>query len=190
MIQNNTRFNKKPKIKEEYAIILDTIVNNNSSYNDVKLVQAIGFNSYTLLELVLKKDIEVKIGQKVYIGDKKREEIQYIKKVINIDKLTSSANSELIFTIQDIIDEKENEFVNFFNNAGPISLRRHALEIIPGVGKKHLKDLLDKREEKVFENFKDISNRCSYLPDPQKSIANRILEEIKGDAELNFFVKK
>lgn len=190
-MDNRDRFKKpqKPQIKEDYAIVLDIVVNS-SSFKDSELVQAIGYNTYNLFELVPKQDAIIKSGQKVYIGDGKRDEIQYIKKVLFFDKLSASSSSELLFTIMDIVDEKEEEFVNFFNNAGPISLRRHSLELVSGIGKKHLTALIDARETKPFESFKDIKERCPFLSDPTKALSQRILEEIKDETDYKFFVKK
>ena len=189
MDNRERREQKKQVVKEDYAIILD-IVDNKTSFKDTQIAQAIGYNTYTLFELVPKSGVNLNTSQKVYIGDGRRDEIQYIKRVLYPDKLTGTPSSELVYVLMDIIDEKEEEFINFFNTAGPISLRRHSLEIVPGVGKKHLKTLLDMREEKPFESFKDIKERCSFLPDPQKAIAERIIAEIEGKTDHKFFVKR
>ena len=191
MMRNN-KFKKPQKSqgpKEEYALILD-IISDDSSFKSQELVHALGLTTYTLFELVPKQGALLKSGQKVYIGDGKRDEIQYIKRVLYYDRLSGTASSELPYALEDLIEEKEDEFVNFFNNAGPMSLRRHALEIIPGIGKKHLKTLLAIRDEKPFESFADISQRCSFLTEPVKAIVERLLEEIKGEADIKFFVKR
>lgn len=192
MQTNNYRKPSKPQTtgpKEEYAIVLD-IISDNSSFKSQEIVQAIGLNTYSLFELVPKTGAVIKSGQKVYIGDGKRDEIQYIKRVLYYDKLSGTASSELPFAIEEILEEKEEEFVKFFNNAGPISLRRHSLEIIPGIGKKHLQTLIDIRQEKPFESFADISKRCPFIAEPIKSLSQRILEEIKGEVDIRFFVRR
>ncbi|MFW6286162.1 MAG: DUF655 domain-containing protein [Nanoarchaeota archaeon] len=180
---------KKSSVKEDYAIVLDT-VDHKTSFKDKKIVQAVGYNTYLLFELVPKLDVDLVSGDKVYIGDGKREKIQYIKRILSPDDLSSSALSELIYVLIDIINDREKEFVNLFNSAGPISLRRHSLEIIPGVGKKHLKTLLDMREQEIFKSFEDIKQKCSFLPNPQKAIAERILDELNGKTDQKFFVKR
>jgi putative nucleotide binding protein len=189
MDNRGRRGQRKETVKEDYAIILD-VMDNKSSFKDTTIAQALGYNTYTLFELVPKLGVDLKPGQKVYIGDGKRDEIQYIKRVLYPDKLSGTASSELIYVLMDIIDEKEEVFVNFFNTGGPISLRRHSLEIVPGVGKKHLKTLLDMREDNPFKSFKDIKERCSFLPDPQKAIAERIISEIEGNTDHKFFLRR
>lgn len=187
------RFNKTERtsqVKEEYAIILDVVLSSQHSFKDNEIAQAVGTNTYTLLELVPKPGVILKTGDKVYIGDGKREEIQYIKKSISSEKLSASARSELIFVLTEIVKSKEEEFVKFFNNAGPITIRKHSLELVSGIGKKHLSELLEERYVKPFENFEDISKRCPYLPDPAKAVAQRILYEIEGKDELKFFIRR
>lgn len=187
-------YNKKPeqnKIKEEYAIVLDIILDNSNSFKSQDLIQAIGTKTYVLLELAPKEGANIKIGDKVYIGEGKREEIQFIKRAIFHDKLSASATTELMYTIQDIVDEREEEYVNFMNTAGPITIRKHAFEMMPGIGKKYLKDLLEERDYKgKFTDFKNIKERCSYFSDPSKSFSQRILEEIEGKTDHKFFTRR
>lgn len=185
MIEHNENKNK-----EEYAIILDVVLNSNNSFKDEEIAQAIGTSTYTLLELVPKQGVILKTGQKVYLGEGKREEIQYIKRALYANKLSSSAKSELIFAIKEIVKDKEEEFIEFFNKIGPISIRKHALELIPGIGKKHLADLIYDRDSKPFESFEDIKKRCPFISDPITSIAKRILEEIEGKDDFKFFTRK
>ena len=180
---------KTNKIRDEQAIVLD-IVSDYNNYRDSSIVQAIGTKTYSLLELIPKEGVNIKNGDVVYIGDGKRDDIQYIKRALYPNKLSTTAKSELLFTIMDIIDEREDEYVNFLNTAGPITIRKHAVELIPGVGKKHLQSILKLRDEKKFENFKDISARCSFLPDPQKALATRIMDEIEGNTDHLFFIQR
>ena len=176
--------------KEEYAIILDVVLDNQRSFKDNEVGQAIGTNSFTLLELVPKQDVLLKSGEKVYIGDGKREEIQYIKRSLKPSDLSGSASAELKETLKELIREREEEFVKFFNTAGPITIRKHSLELIPGIGKKYLTTLIDEREEGEFKSFEDIKKRCSFLGDPVGAVAQRIIKELDGGEDFRLFTKK
>ena len=189
---NRNYSNDKKKVvgpKEEYAYVLD-VVSVGGSFSSNEVVQAIGETSFTLFELIPRPGVNVRSGQRVYIGDGKRDEIQYIKRILFMDKLSSDAASELPFIIADIVKGKEEYFVKFFNTAGAMSIRRHALEIIPGIGKKYLKDLLEVRDEKPFESFVDIKTRCPFLSDPVKAISERIVAEMEGETDIKFFVRR
>jgi len=65
----------------------------------------------------------------------------------------------------------------------------HQLELLPGLGKKHMWEILDIRKEKPFESFNDIKKRVKLMPDPKKAIIKRILAEIQGKEKHRIFVR-
>ena len=81
------------------------------------------------------------------------------------------------------------EFIGFINKAGPINMRRHQLELLPGIGKKHMLEILERREEGPFKDFNDLKERVKQLPDPEKIIVRRILLELEGNEKYYLFVK-
>jgi putative nucleotide binding protein len=169
---------------EEYAVVLDVLPYGKST--DVRrepVVQLVGWEYFTLLEVTPKAGAALSVGEKVYIGKGPRDKVDFIKNRINYFELTSAAKEELNVTIKKIIKEKEAYFVTFFNKCGPVNIRLHQLELLPGVGKKHMQDILREREKKPFENFSDINKRVQLLPDPVKIISERILEELMGKSK-------
>ena len=188
MIQKTNNSNKKEVSKEEYAIVLDLV--RKSQFSDEVIVQAIGETLFTLLELSPKPDVQLKIGDRVYIGEGKRDEIQFIKRAIWPEKLTQDAKDELEYVLVDLIKNREDEFVSFFNNAGGITIRRHALELIPGIGKKYLKDLLNARDDMFFKSFEDIAQRCPFLSNPAKALTERVIQEMNNQSDMKLFVRK
>ncbi|HEV8290251.1 MAG TPA: DUF655 domain-containing protein, partial [Candidatus Norongarragalinales archaeon] len=112
-----------------------------------------------------------------------------VKGRIRYMDLTGSSQRELEPIVRQIVKSREPDFVNFFNRAGAINIRSHTLEHIPGIGKKHLQDILDAREKKPFESFHDISARVAHLGNPEDLIVQRIVEELKGEAKYYLFAK-
>jgi len=47
---------------------------------------------------------------------------------------------------------------------------------------------MEKRKEKPFESFEDIKLRISNLPDPEKAVEKRIIQELTGKERYNLFV--
>ena len=127
--------------------------------------------------------------EKVYIGPEKRDKIYYIAGRLQYSKITETAKIQLRDFIEKLVAEQEKKFVDFFNNAQPINTRLHQIELLPGFGKKHMKEILSAREEKPFESFEDIKSRVSNLPDPKKAIEKRIMEELLEDQRYNLFVR-
>ena len=180
--------------KEENVIVLDYLPNGYP--NDTRpmhrksaIVQAIGKNHFVLLELVPKKEVFLQPYEEVYIGEGKRDKIHHISSRITPSKLTETAKSELNYIIEEIVKNREKQFVDFFNKAGPLSTRMHQLELLPGIGKRHMAALLEARDEKLFESFQDIKNRVKLLPDPEKAVMRRILLELEGNEKHFLFVR-
>jgi len=184
---------EKVQIKEERAIVLDFLPNgypfdSRPSHKKTPIVQGIGAEHFVLLELVPKKGVFVQPYEDIYIGEGKRDKIHHINGKLQLEKLTATAKSELEFVIKDIIKKTEKRFVDFFNNAQPMTTRMHQLELLPGVGKKHMWEIVEKRDDKEFESFSDIKKRVKLMPDPEKAIIKRILAEINGTEKHRIFV--
>ncbi|MHC1591977.1 MAG: DUF655 domain-containing protein, partial [Candidatus Helarchaeales archaeon] len=176
---------------EEYVVVLDFLQRGRQdlnsrkpSYSSEPLVQAIGEEFFTLLELVPYKHAYINIRERIYIGkqENKRKKIAHIKKRIRYEDLTSTAKFEINGAIESIIDRNPKRFLDFFNNARPITTRKHQLELLPGVGKKLMWDFINEVKKKPFDSFEEITERVR-IPDPKKLIVKRILQEIENEHE-------
>jgi len=177
--------------KEEHAIVLEYLPNGYPLEGKMMpIVQAIGEINFTLLELVPRRGVSFEIGEKVYIGEGKRPKIYYILGKLNTEKLTESAKSQLQEFIKKVVKENEQKFVEFFNKADAINKRIHQIELLPGLGKKHMQEILKQRKEKQFESFEDMKKRIQNLPDPEKTVEKRIFQELTGLERYNLFVTK
>lgn len=169
---------------EEYAYVLDYLPTGKSfSVRSEPIVQLIGENRFTLLEAVPKSP-EIKVEEKLYIGKGVRDKISLIKSRLAYENLTEGAKAQLPVAVGSIIRSQEKKYVDFFNNASPLNIRMHMLEMLPGIGKKHLQAILEAREDKPFESFTDISKRVALLQDPVKLLTERVLMELKGESRF------
>lgn len=174
--------------KEEKCIILDFLP---SGYADRRhaepVAQAIGTNFFTLLELVPKEGVVLKTEEEVYVGEGKRDEIKFIKGQLEYNNLTNMSQNLLPEVVERIVKTNEKFFVDFFNRGTVITPRMHQFQLLPGVGKKHLIDMLDERRKKAFESFQDIHTRVKLFPDPIKTVVRRVLDELKGTEKYHLF---
>jgi len=176
--------------KEEYAIVLDYLPYGYPLEKKMMpLAQAIGFNNFTLLQLVPRRGIKLELKEKVYIGEGKREKIYYILGRLPREKLTETAKLQLQEFVSRVVEEQEKRFVEFFNNSEAINTRLHQIELLPGFGKKHMKAILEERQVKNFENFEDIKKRIPNLPDPKKAVEKRLLQELESTERHNLFIR-
>ncbi|MCD6445409.1 DUF655 domain-containing protein [Candidatus Bathyarchaeota archaeon] len=181
---------------EEYAYVLDFLPHGRpgirpsgrAGYRAGALVQLVGEEFFTLLEALVKEGVILKPRDRVYVGKEFRKEITYIIGRIGYDELTATAKMELPAVISLIVKNREEWFVNFFNTAQAITPRMHALELIPGIGKKYMWQVINERERKPFESFEDLQKRTE-IPSPVKLITKRILEELAGESKYRLFTR-
>lgn len=177
--------------KDEWAIVLDFLPHGHYEMRISQPVsQVMGEEYFSLLEVIVRDDVKLKVGQRVYIGEGKRDEIKFIKRRIDFNELTSASKDEVEDIVKEVVRKKPQRFVEFFNKAGPITTRLHQLELLPGIGKKHLWAVINERKEKPFESFDDVKKRVSMLPDPEKMIIRRIMEELDSRDKYRIFVPK
>lgn len=146
---------------EKYAIILDYlphgyIEEGRPFFRKRPVAQAIGKDEFTLLELIPKPGVELDIHEEVYIGPGKRDKIARVNRRLTARELTATARVELPYVVEEIVRSRENEFVEFFNKATSISTRLHQLELLPGIGKKYMWEIIKAREKEPFKSFEDI----------------------------------
>jgi putative nucleotide binding protein len=181
---------------EEYAYVLDFLQHGRpglhptgrAGYRAGALIQCLGEEFFTLLEALVKEGLLLKPNDRVYVGKEAREEVTYIIGRIGFDELTAAAKAELPGVIGRIVLNREKWFVNFFNTARAVTPRMHALELVPGIGKKYMWQLINERERKPFESFDDLQKRTE-LPNPVKLITKRVLEELEGDSKYRLFTR-
>jgi putative nucleotide binding protein len=173
--------------REETAIILEYLPNGYPLEKKMMpIAQAIGQDNFTLLELVPRRGETLEIGEEVYIGEGKRDKVYYILGRLKREKLTESAKSQLQEVITKIVQKNEERFVKFFNKALAINKRLHQIELLPGLGKKHMQEILKQREEE-FTSFVDMKKRVPNLPDPEKAVEKRIFQELTNIERYNLF---
>jgi putative nucleotide binding protein len=181
---------------EEYACVLDFLLHGRpgirpqgrAGYRAGALVQLIGEGFFTLLEALVKDGVLLKAHDHVYVGKEPREEITYIIGRIGYEELTAAARMELPTAISRIVLSREKLFLNFFNMARAVTPRMHALELIPGIGKKYMWQVINERERRPFESYDDLQKRTE-LPNPVKLVTKRVLEELSGDSKYRLFTR-
>jgi putative nucleotide binding protein len=172
--------------REEVAWILDYLPYGHvseamSSYQKKPLVQAVGESQFILLELTPKEGAVPDIGSRVRVSGKDRDVIDRVNRRIGYDELSHGSRSELPYVLQKIVLQKEGRYLRFFNEAGPLTTRMHALELLPGIGKKLMWAVLNERKRGPFQSYQELCDRVKGVYNPEKLIANRIEEELADD---------
>jgi len=182
--------------KEEYAYVLDIIPPEEALMKETDIIrrgfprrdtylQVVGEEYFTLLLVTLKHEATVEVGERVYIGDGVRDKINKIVRRLRYDELTPQARQELESMVDKIVKARERFFIDWLNKAGPLTLKLHSIELLKGIGKKTLNQILEERARKPFESFEDFKNRIGV--NVQRLIVERILREIQGNEQYYLF---
>jgi putative nucleotide binding protein len=182
---------------EEYAYVLDYLAQGSSGGGSFRgkepVCFALGDEEFKLFELAPKPGAAINIGDRVYIGKDAslRTVIDHVKRRIGPSELTHGAVAELEYCVTSIVTANQARFVRFFNEAGPISMRKHLLEELPGLGKKTMESILkDRTANGHFADLADLAARTGVKA-PEKLLASRIVLEITDNGQKRYlFVSK
>ncbi|MDM7912130.1 MAG: DUF655 domain-containing protein [Methanotrichaceae archaeon] len=175
----------RPPKKEEVARVLDYLpygrAPESKGFQKQPLVQGVGEANFVLMEMTPKEGVVPAVGARVYIGTGERDVIDHVNRRIEYAELSNNSKIELPFEIQRIVLDNEARFIKFFNSAGPLTTRMHALELLPGIGKKLMWAILNERKRGPFKDFKDLTERVKGLHNPEKLIAKRVEDELMDE---------
>ncbi len=138
--------------------------------------QIIGEECFTLMEFEINRGVEVNHLERVYIGKGPRDKAIRFLRIIDYVDLTYRARENVPKAIEKIIKVNEDKWVGFYNTAGPLSMRTHTLELLKSIGKKRVFKIIEERQKREFDSFKDICERVGI--DPIKALVNRVIEEM------------
>ncbi|MGA2573445.1 MAG: DUF655 domain-containing protein [Candidatus Methanomethylicaceae archaeon] len=186
--------NREPLRKfEDFAYVLEHLPyghprDTRPLYRREPIVQAVGEDFFTLLELIPYPGVTFQRREKIAIGKWGREKIDHVKRRIEYEELTQNAKDELQIVVEEIVTKNEARFVSFFNNSGPVTTRMHSLELLPGIGKKAMWQILEERKKGPFASLEQIQAR-THISDPKKILVKRIFVEIRNEDKYYIFCK-
>ncbi len=153
------------------------------------IIQAIGEDRLTLLEILAIAGANFTTCERIAIGKENRSKITSVLGKLDFLELTNEAKNELETVLEKMIQKDEKRYILFFNELQPITPRLHALELIPGIGKTFMRQIVNQREKKKFESFEELERRVG-LRDPIRLVAKRIVEELSGGSRIMIFVHR
>ena len=170
--------------KQVPAVVLDYLPHGRADddrpqHQKPALVYALGIEEFRLFEVTLEEDVSLTITDR--LDAEPSDDLVTNVREIEYEDLSGAAQSELEHAIRDVVESNERRFVDFYNDAQPITLRLHQLNLLPGIGKKLRNNVLEQRKRKPFESFEDLEDRVSGLHDPKEVLVERILEELRED---------
>ena len=152
------------------------------------LVQGVGESHFTLLEMVPQRGARLNPEERVVIDRSAEGKIDHVRRRIFFEDLSPESEAELPLVIEIIVTKHEAKFVQFFNDAAPLTTKMHSLQLLPGIGPALMWAILEERKRSPFKSFDDIAERTK-LRNPKKVIVGRIIDELKEDVKRWIFVR-
>jgi len=177
----------RQKIYEDEAIILDVspshVRSDRSSHHERGMVvsQLLGTEHFTLLEALINQSLNPRPGMRIYIGKDVPRPLVRILRRLGYSELTDNARYELERVVVELVKSREGRVVEFINTCGPLTPRMHALEALPGIGRKLSMKIIEERGREPFKSFEDLEKRVG-IQGIERIIARRILEELSDPA--------
>ncbi len=169
---------------ERYAYILDYLPTGRQTergFHREPLALAIGEDELKLFELVPRPGVSLVPGMRVALApvENTPSPIDHVRRRLGFDELTVSARTELTNALEAIVKANSSRFIRFINEAPAVSRRFHLLELLPGIGKKTMQQIVDERRRAPFQSFEEMELRL-HLKNPERMIVSRIEQELSG----------
>jgi putative nucleotide binding protein len=151
--------------------------------DESRYVQAVGESGFLLLELVATEDADLSPGDRLAVDG---EAFNGVNRRLTYHTLTQDAQDRLKKTLAAIIADNEQRFIDWYNNAQPIGLRKHQLDVLPEIGDKRREAIIDERRQGPFADFADLETRVDSLHDPQVLLVERVLTELREVEKVRY----
>jgi putative nucleotide binding protein len=169
---------------ESYAHILDYLPNGRQTergFHREPLALAVGEDELKLFELVPRAGAALAPGQRIPLVplEGTPPPIDHVRRRLAYDELTVAARAELAAALERIVRANPGRYLKFFNEAPAVSRRFHLLELLPGIGKKTMQQIVDERKRAPFSSFPEMETRL-HLKNPELLIVARVEQELSG----------
>ncbi|MBL6748433.1 MAG: DUF655 domain-containing protein [Candidatus Poseidonia sp.] len=149
------------------------------------VVTAMAENGMLFCRLKVKASDEMFIpNQRIYIGTdtSQRKEVVAILGMAHLDKMSNMARQDMPLVVQLFVEEHAQYFVEeFYNRAGPMNLKQHSFQLLPDIGNRKAKNMVEARNQLgVFASMDELNAQCSI--NGAELLARRFVQEIEDKA--------
>ena len=121
------------------------------------------------------------LNHRLYMGTDaaQRQNVTSILGMAHFDKMSNMARSDFPVAMQLFVEEHAQYFVDeFYNKAGPISLKQHSYELLPDIGPVKARNMVKAREQVgVFASMDELNSLAKVKG--AELLAQRFVEEIE-----------
>jgi putative nucleotide binding protein len=169
---------------ENFAYVLDYLPNGRQTdrgFHREPIALALGEDELKLFEIVARAGVSLTPGERIPLVPHAGSPppIDHVRRRLGFDELTVGARTELPGALEKLVRASPARYLRFFNEAPAVSRRFHLLELLPGIGKKTMQQIVDERKKSPFQSFAEIEARV-HLKNPERLIVGRVEQELSG----------
>jgi len=92
-------------------------------------------------------------------------------------ELPNQAQAAIVDVMKEILSENPKSCMEFYNRSGPVSLKFHAFQLLPGIGQKKATQMMKSRVSAGWMTFEEVDEACTI--DSLQLIVERLVEELQ-----------
>ena len=100
---------------------------------------------------------------------------------VRLKDLSGSSQQELVGALSNSIREDQDRHISFYNSAGPMSLKFHAFQLLPGIGNSKAIQMVQQRGLSGWATFEEVDEACGI--ESVRLLAERYVKEMEDVAQ-------
>ena len=100
---------------------------------------------------------------------------------VRLKDLSGSSQQELVGALSASISKDSDRHLSFYNSAGPMSLKFHAFQLLPGIGNSKALQMVQKRGMTGWNSFEEVDEACGI--ESVRLLAERYVKEMEDIAQ-------
>jgi len=140
-------------------------------------IQCITEPSLHIVRSRISEGVSVSVGDSIEIPS---EDIGHLSEV-RLKDLTGSSQQELVGALSASIILNPETHLNYYNSAGPMSLKFHSFQLLPGIGNSKAIQMVQLRGMAGWETFEQIDKDCGI--ESVTLLAERYVKEMEDVAQ-------
>ncbi|MBI87974.1 MAG: hypothetical protein CMB67_02955 [Euryarchaeota archaeon] len=140
-------------------------------------VQCISEPSLFILRTRVTELTGISVGERL---DLPSENIGALSEV-RLKDLSGSSQQELVGALSNSIRNDKDRHISFYNSAGPMSLKFHAFQLLPGIGNSKALQMVQQRGISGWSKFEEIDDACGI--ESVRLLAERYVKEMEDVAQ-------
>ena len=140
-------------------------------------IQCISEPSLYLVRARVSEANDISVGASI---DLPSENIGSLSEV-RLKDLSGSSQQELVGALSASIEKDTERHISFYNSAGPMSLKFHAFQLLPGIGNSKALQMVQERGMAGWNSFSEVDEACGI--ESVRLLAERYVKEMEDVAQ-------